>query len=66
MRYLLRAAAIKSANDAATTIGEGLAGSEQAFTQQMTQMARALGMNNSQFRNAHGLTTEGIIRPPMT
>lgn len=25
----------------------------------MTQMARALGMNNSQFRNAHGLTTEG-------
>ena len=59
LRYLLRAAAIKSANDAATTIGEGLAGSEQAFTQQMTQMARALGMNNSQFRNAHGLTTEG-------
>lgn len=59
LRYLLRAAAIKSANDAATAIGEGLAGSEEAFTQQMTQMARALGMNNSQFRNAHGLTTEG-------
>lgn len=59
LRYLLRAAAIKSANDAATAIGEGLAGSEQAFTQQMTQMARAIGMNNSQFRNAHGLTAEG-------
>ena len=28
LRYLLRAAAIKSANDAATAIGEGLAGSE--------------------------------------
>ncbi|WP_028725794.1 D-alanyl-D-alanine carboxypeptidase family protein [Paracoccus zeaxanthinifaciens] len=59
LRYLLRAAAIKSANDAATTIGEGIAGSEQAFAAQMTQMARALGMNNTQFRNAHGLTTEG-------
>ncbi|WP_265501704.1 D-alanyl-D-alanine carboxypeptidase family protein [Paracoccus beibuensis] len=59
LRYLIRAAAIKSANDAATALGEGLAGSEQAFAQQMTQMARALGMNNTQFRNAHGLTTEG-------
>ena len=59
LRYLIRAAAIKSANDAATTIGEGLAGSEAAFAQQMTQMARALGMRNSQFRNAHGLTQEG-------
>ena len=59
LRYLIRAAAIKSANDAATTIGEGLAGSEQAFAQQMTQMARALGMNGTNFRNAHGLTQEG-------
>ncbi len=59
LRYLIRAAAIKSANDAATAIGEGLAGSEVAFAQQMTQMARALGMRNSNFRNAHGLTQEG-------
>lgn len=59
LRYLIRAAAIKSANDAATTIGEGLAGSEEAFAQQMTQMARAIGMTNSQFRNAHGLTRDG-------
>ncbi|WP_410217910.1 D-alanyl-D-alanine carboxypeptidase family protein [Paracoccus sp. (in: a-proteobacteria)] len=59
LRYLIRAAAIKSANDAATTIGEGLAGSEEAFAQQMTQMARAIGMSNSQFRNAHGLTRDG-------
>ncbi|WP_207102048.1 D-alanyl-D-alanine carboxypeptidase family protein, partial [Paracoccus shandongensis] len=59
LRYLIRAAAIKSANDAATTIGEGLAGSEAAFAQQMTQMARAIGMTNSHFQNAHGLTQEG-------
>lgn len=59
LRYLIRAAAIKSANDAATAIGEGIAGSEEAFAQRMTQMARALGMNNTQFRNANGLTLEG-------
>ncbi len=59
LRYLIRAAAVKSANDAATVIGEGLAGSEAKFGAQMTQMARALGMRNTNFRNANGLTTEG-------
>lgn len=59
LRYLIRAAAVKSANDAATTIGEGLAGSEAKFGAQMTAMARALGMRNTNFRNANGLTTEG-------
>nr|WP_262983241.1 serine hydrolase [Paracoccus mutanolyticus] len=59
LRYLIRAAAVKSANDAATTIGEGLAGSEPKFAAQMTAMARALGMRNTNFRNANGLTVEG-------
>lgn len=59
LRYLIRAAAVKSANDAATTIGENLAGSEPKFAAQMTAMAKALGMRNSNFRNANGLTVEG-------
>ncbi|WBU61938.1 D-alanyl-D-alanine carboxypeptidase family protein [Paracoccus albus] len=59
LRYLIRAAAVKSANDAATAIGENLAGSEDRFAAQMTGMARALGMNNTQFRNANGLTQSG-------
>lgn len=60
LRYLIRAAAVKSANDAATAIAEGLGGgSESYYAQQMTNMARALGMNNTQFRNAHGLTETG-------
>ncbi|AXC50006.1 D-alanyl-D-alanine carboxypeptidase [Paracoccus suum] len=59
LRYLIRAAAVKSANDAATVIGEGLAGSEPAFAQQMTATARALGMRNTQFRNANGLSADG-------
>ncbi len=60
LRYLIRAAAVKSANDAATTIGEGLGGgSEAVFARQMTAMGKALGMRNSNFRNANGLTVEG-------
>lgn len=59
LRYLVRAAAIKSANDAATAIGEGLTGSEEAFAAQMTATARALGMRNTNFRNANGLTQQG-------
>ncbi len=59
LRYLIRAAAVKSANDAATAIGEGLAGSEAKFAARMTATARALGMKNSQFKNANGLTAQG-------
>ena len=45
----------KSANDVATATAEFLGGSESAFARQMTQKARALGMNSTTFRNAHGL-----------
>src|SRR5262249_33656298 len=48
-------AVTKSANDAAVVIAEGLAGSEAAFAQQMTQKARALGMSRTYFENASGL-----------
>jgi D-alanyl-D-alanine carboxypeptidase len=59
LRYLIRAAAIKSANDAATALGEAVAGSEAAFAERMTQYARAMGLRDTQFRNAHGLTESG-------
>lgn len=60
LRYLIRAAAVKSANDAATAIGEGLGGgSEAVFANRMTAMAQQLGMRNTQFRNANGLTAAG-------
>ncbi|WP_420821351.1 D-alanyl-D-alanine carboxypeptidase family protein [Pseudooceanicola aestuarii] len=61
LRYLIRAAAIKSANDAATAIGEAISGSEAAFAKRMTRTAKALGMNNTTFRNAHGLTASGHL-----
>lgn len=45
----------KSANDAATVIGEHLAGTETRFAQAMTRQAHKLGMSNTTFKNAHGL-----------
>ena len=59
LRYLLRAAAVKSANDAATAIGEAISGSESAFATRMNRTAAAMGMRNTTFRNAHGLTQNG-------
>ena len=59
LRYLIRAAAVKSANDAATAIGEAISGSEEAFAKRMTRTAKQLGMKNSTFRNANGLTEKG-------
>ncbi|QBF32321.1 serine hydrolase [Thalassococcus sp. S3] len=56
LRYLIRAAAIKSANDAATAIAEHIGGSEAEFVLQMNSAARRLGMTNTTFKNAHGLT----------
>ncbi|MHA7886130.1 D-alanyl-D-alanine carboxypeptidase family protein [Roseicyclus sp.] len=60
-RYLIRAAAIRSANDAATAIAEAIEGSEAAFARRMNRTARALGMTRTTFRNAHGLTEEGHL-----
>ena len=59
LRYLLRAAAVKSANDASTAIAEAISGSEEAFATRMNRTAAAMGMTNTTFRNAHGLTQSG-------
>ncbi len=60
-RYLIRAAAVKSANDAATAIGIAISGSEAAFARRMTRTARAMGMSRTTFKNAHGLTESGHL-----
>ncbi len=61
LRYLIRAAAVKSANDAATAIGEAVSGSEAAFARRMNRMAQAMGMKRTTFKNAHGLTESGHL-----
>jgi len=45
----------RSANDAATALGEFLGGSEDRFGRIMTNKAHALGMTRTTFRNANGL-----------
>jgi D-alanyl-D-alanine carboxypeptidase len=61
LRYLIRAAAIKSANDAATALGEAISGSEAAFARRMNRTAASLGMSRTTFKNAHGLTESGHL-----
>ncbi|MGE0458316.1 MAG: D-alanyl-D-alanine carboxypeptidase family protein [Bauldia sp.] len=52
---LIRGVIIQSGNDAAITIAEGLAGTEEAFAERMNEEARRLGMEGSRFANATGL-----------
>ncbi len=59
IRELIRATAVKSANDASVALAEAVAGSEAGFANLMTKKARALGMKNTTFRNASGLTHSG-------
>jgi D-alanyl-D-alanine carboxypeptidase len=61
VRHLIRAAAIKSANDAASALGDHIGGSEQGFARRMNATAKALGMRNSTFKNANGLTEAGHL-----
>ena len=51
---LLRGIIIQSGNDACIVLAEGLAGSEEAFANQMTKRALELGLKNSTFKNATG------------
>lgn len=51
----IRALVIKSANDAAATVGENLGGNEAAFATRMTKVARQIGMRRTTFKNASGL-----------
>lgn len=51
---LLRGVIVQSGNDASIVIAEGIAGSEEAFAERMTERAREIGLEGTQFRNATG------------
>ena len=61
LRYLIRAAAVKSANDASTALAEAIEGSEARFARRMNRTAKALGMTRTHFKNAHALTESGHL-----
>lgn len=54
----------KSANDVAVVLAEAIGGSEAQFAAMMTQRARALGMNNTTFKNASGLHHPSQVSTP--
>ena len=56
---MLKCVAVVSANDCAVALGEHLAGSEEAFVAAMNARAAQLGMENTTFVNACGLTAQG-------
>ncbi|MFG1370578.1 D-alanyl-D-alanine carboxypeptidase family protein [Xanthobacter oligotrophicus] len=56
---LLAGMLVVSGNDAAIALAEGVGGTETEFSQQMTERARAIGMANSEFRNATGFADPG-------
>jgi D-alanyl-D-alanine carboxypeptidase len=51
----IKALVTQSANDAAATIAENIAGTEENFAHLMTEKARSIGMKGTTFRNASGL-----------
>jgi D-alanyl-D-alanine carboxypeptidase len=52
---------VKSANDMAVLLAEGIGGSIDDFAQQMTDTAHRLGMTESNFVNPNGLPADGQI-----
>lgn len=59
VRDMLKAVAIRSANDAAIMLAEKIAGSEEAFVAKMNQKAAELGMKDTKFLDCNGLTDDG-------
>ena len=57
---LLHGIVTLSGNDASVVLAECIAGTEQAFTQQMNAQAKRLGMTNSHFGTANGWPDNGV------
>lgn len=58
---MLKAITIVSANDCCVAVSEFLAGTEEAFVQKMNDRAKELGMNDTTFKNCHGIDEEGHL-----
>lgn len=61
VEQLLHGVIIMSGNDACIVLAEGIAGSEAAFAQQMTDRAHELGLTSVNFVNSTGLEGDGHV-----
>ena len=55
VKTAIEALIVKSANDCASVLAEGLGYTEENFAKAMTQIAKELGMKHTTFKNASGL-----------
>lgn len=58
---MLKAICVVSANDCAVAMAEFIAGSEEAFVEKMNLRAKELGMNDTCFKNCHGIDEDGHL-----
>ncbi len=54
VKDLIHGIIINSGNDACVVVAEGLAGTEEAFADLMTERGKAIGLTHSTFKNASG------------
>jgi len=58
---MIKAVVVASANDAAVALAEAICGTEEEFVAKMNEKAKALGMNDTTFKNCNGLDEEGHL-----
>lgn len=58
---MLKAICVVSANDCTVAMAEYLYGSQEAFVQKMNERAKQLGMNDTCFKNCHGIDEDGHV-----
>ena len=58
---MIKAMCVVSANDCTVAMAEYIAGSEEAFVDKMNQRAKELGMNDTCFKNCHGIDEDGHV-----
>lgn len=58
---MLKAICVVSANDASVAMAEYLGGTEDAFVEKMNNRAKELGMNDTCFKNCHGIDEDGHL-----
>ena len=56
---MLKAICVVSANDCVTAMAEYLGGTEEGFVKMMNEKAKSLGMNDTEFKNCHGIDEDG-------
>ena len=58
---MLKAICVVSANDCTVAMAEYLEGSQEAFVAKMNERAKQLGMNDTTFKNCHGIDEDGHV-----